>query len=80
MLDGAGEGPCKVLGSEWGFSLARPEDLVSRKILEIQVDADFGVAGRWIDTRPIPEDDGWFENVWKEYEQDRVIRREAEDE
>ena len=28
----------------------------------------------WEDVRPIPESDYWFENVWREYRNDEVIR------
>jgi succinate dehydrogenase/fumarate reductase flavoprotein subunit len=80
VLDSNGEAPCPELGACWRFSLAKPKDFVSSKILEVRMEEDFEPAHRWVDIRPVPEDHGWFENVWKDYEQNRVIRGEALDE
>ena len=32
------------------------------------------------DGRPVPEDEGWFETVWRDYVNDRVIRDAPEEE
>jgi succinate dehydrogenase/fumarate reductase flavoprotein subunit len=51
--------------------LADPDDFVSNKILELRVDGT--VRKQWVDIRPIPDDDGWFENVWKDYSRGDVF-------
>ncbi|MDR2232676.1 MAG: FAD-binding protein [Tannerella sp.] len=45
----------------------------SSKIQEIRYTPD-GCTIRWDDVRPIPRDDYWFENVWREYREDKIIR------
>jgi len=34
----------------------------------------FYVKKEWVDVRPIPQQDSWFENVWNEYMKDNIIR------
>jgi hypothetical protein len=29
-----------------------------------------------VDVRPIPSAEGWFENVWREFREDRIVREE----
>ncbi len=47
---------------------------VSRKILEICLDENMRVQKRWVDIRPIPSEESWFENVWSDFRNDRIIR------
>jgi len=74
VLDQNGEKPCPGLDPFWKFSLASPESFVNRKILEISLDENMGVHKRWVDIRPIPADDAWFENVWDDFRNDRIVR------
>lgn len=78
VLDSAGSPPCDRLGDRWRFSLADPDDIVSRKILEMSLDDDSGpgVLKRWVDIRPIPDEDGWFEEVWKNFAGERIYKEE----
>jgi succinate dehydrogenase/fumarate reductase flavoprotein subunit len=74
VMDGSGKKPCDQLGDEWKFSLNEKDDFVSQKILEIALDEKFQVKKKWIDVRPIPQEDTWFENVWNEFMRDDIVR------
>ena len=58
------------LGPEWRF-LA--EDVAFReKVLETCVDDEGGVVNVWVDRRPIPETDAWFETAWAAYRKGQI--------
>ena len=77
VLDPGGELPAPALGDSWRCAGPEPDGAANRKILEIRLDEAFQVHKRWVDVRPIPEDQGWFETVWDDYRHDRVIREES---
>jgi succinate dehydrogenase/fumarate reductase flavoprotein subunit len=55
------------------FKFSLDEGKFSGKIQDVQYTpqtCDFA----WEDVRPIPEDDDWFENVWRDYRENNVIR------
>jgi succinate dehydrogenase/fumarate reductase flavoprotein subunit len=55
----------------FGFS---PDDgKLLKKIQEVYFTSQ-GCDFVWEDVRPIPDNDDWFENVWREYREDKVIR------
>jgi len=74
VLDPAGRPPCPGLGGEWNFALAGPESFVNNKIMEIAFDEKGKSRTEWVDIRPIPPDETWFENVWDDFRNDRIIR------
>ena len=74
VLDTRGEPLGTKLDEEWRCRLAQPADFVSQKILEIRLAPDRQVQKRWVDIRPIPDVDGWFETVWNDYRHDRIVR------
>jgi succinate dehydrogenase/fumarate reductase flavoprotein subunit len=76
VSDPEGRLPAPGLGPRWSLSLAAPDDFVSRRILEIGLDGKGRVCKQWVDVRPIPEDTGWFENVWNDFLMDRIVRKE----
>ncbi|HNQ22861.1 MAG TPA: FAD-binding protein [Phycisphaerae bacterium] len=61
------------LDEEWRFLPAQPADFVSQRILEVQLTSERQVERRWVDVRPIPNVDGWFETVWNDYRNDRIV-------
>lgn len=77
VLDEDAEHVIVELERTWRFGLTGPEAFVSRKILEVWVNEAGGVEKRWVDVRPIPAVEGWFENVWRDYRHDRVVREES---
>ncbi|MCL1896586.1 MAG: FAD-binding protein [Clostridiales bacterium] len=45
----------------------------ARLALVTELNADGSVRCFWEDVRPIPEEDNWFENVWRDYRDGKVI-------
>ena len=74
VLDPDGEKPCPQLDEGWRFSLENPDSFVSRKILEIRLDEELRPIKQWVDIRPVPAGEGWFENVWDDFRTDKIIR------
>jgi hypothetical protein len=74
--DESGRLPCPGLAERWRFSLDSPDDFVSGKILEIGLDDSGRVRKEWVDVRPMPSAESWFENVWNDFLKDRIIREE----
>jgi hypothetical protein len=62
------------LDDGWRYAVNASGAFVDGKILEVRLSGDGGVSKAWTDPRPLPEDDGWFEVVWNDYLNDRVIR------
>jgi succinate dehydrogenase/fumarate reductase flavoprotein subunit len=53
------------------------EDKLKGKINEIRLLNDekgYRIGSRWVDVRKIPESDNWFENVWRDYREGRIIK------
>jgi succinate dehydrogenase/fumarate reductase flavoprotein subunit len=73
VLDAEGEKPCEKLEDEWRFGLNRNDAFVDRKILEISLDESLSVKKKWVDIRPIPREEQWFENLWEEYREEKVF-------
>ena len=73
VLDKAGAGPCPELGDEWRFALNPRPSFVDQKILEISLDKPGRAVKEWVDVRPIPREDSWFENVWQDFRRGRTV-------
>ncbi|HOF88856.1 MAG TPA: FAD-binding protein, partial [Armatimonadota bacterium] len=68
-----GQLPCAGLGDDFRFVLG--DDPLKEHICEVTFQpADASVTCAWVPRRPIPADDGWYENIWAEYREDRIIR------
>lgn len=76
VLDERGSEPCPGMGGEWRFALNPPDSVVDQKILEVSLAEGSRLAKKWVNTRPIPREESWFENIWKEFREDRIIRKE----
>ncbi|UCC41779.1 MAG: FAD-binding protein [Candidatus Aminicenantes bacterium] len=74
VLDSEGEKPCKELGEEWKFCLNERDAFVDKKILEVYLNEKLEVEKQWVDIRPIPQEETWFENVWSEYRKGNIIK------
>lgn len=79
VLDAEGNAPCPGMDDAWRFFLNSPNSFVDRKILEISLDDRGKVVKKWVDIRPIPREETWFENVWNDYREDRIILEEDEE-
>ena len=73
VLDPEGKKPCPQLGAEWTFSLNEDDAFVGQKILEIHLEERLKVKKQWVDIRPIPHEDTWFENVWNDYLKGKTV-------
>jgi len=74
--DPSGKTPHPLLGERWAFSLAEAGDFVDANILEIRLDGAGRTRKRWVPVRPIPAAEGWFETVWDDYRNDRIVVEE----
>jgi succinate dehydrogenase/fumarate reductase flavoprotein subunit len=74
--DPSGRPPHPKLGRRWAFSLAERGDFVAENVLEVGLDGAGRIRKRWVPVRPVPEPDGWFETVWDDYRNDRIVAEE----
>jgi hypothetical protein len=74
VLDAEGELPAPTLEEAWRFRGHRAGAPVDGQILESWVDGTGHVDHRWVPVRPIPDAEGWFEEVWRTYREGRVVR------
>ena len=74
IQDENGELPVDSLPEEFRYSLDSGE--LSGMVCEIELLCDDGKHGcrtEWKAVRPIPQEDNWFENLWNEYMDGKVI-------
>jgi succinate dehydrogenase/fumarate reductase flavoprotein subunit len=74
VLDPDGEKPCQGLKEGWRFRLNEEDSFVNKKILEIHLGEGLNVKKQWVDIRPIPREETWFENVWEEFRKDNIVK------
>ncbi|MDH7512431.1 MAG: FAD-binding protein [Clostridiales bacterium] len=80
ILEEKGRESCPGMGKEWRFSLNPPGSFVDRKILEISLGEKMRVIKKWVDVRPIPHKEGWFEQIWEDYRKGRAFEHPEENE
>ena len=73
VLDPKGTPSGAELGEEWHFRQTVADSEVARQILEVSFEAPDSVNTKWADVRPIPESDGWFEQVWADFRAGNVF-------
>ncbi len=56
--------------SEWSFQQEDSE--FRKKVLETVATADGSCENSWVDVRPIPDSELWFENAWADYRAGRI--------
>jgi succinate dehydrogenase/fumarate reductase flavoprotein subunit len=74
VLNPDGERPCMELGEEWKFLLNQEDSFVNKKILEISLVEEGTVQKKWVDIRPLPERESWFETIWNRYREDDIVK------
>jgi len=72
VMDANGQLPCAGLDDSFRFTLS--EDTLKEQICEVTYHPDTEVTCTWVNRRPVPADESWFENVWAAYREDKVIR------
>ena len=65
VLDPQGEMLSPHLDKAWRMKKENPEDRTRLMLCRMTGEAEAAV--EWEPCRPVPEEDGWFESVWKEY-------------
>jgi len=68
-----GEKPCKELDDKWRYVCDEKDSFTHSKILELSVNKKFKVKKKWVSIRPIPKNDFWFERVWKEFRDNKLV-------
>ncbi|MGD2122546.1 MAG: FAD-binding protein, partial [Gemmatimonadota bacterium] len=74
VLDNQGEVPSPALGDRWRFRRADLGGRTEQEILEVWLEGPAEVATCWVPVRPLPAGEGWFEEVWREFREGRVLR------
>ncbi len=70
VLDKNGVVPHDDLGDEWRFA---PEDPGFReKVLETVVGEEGEVENHWVDRRPLPHTEAWFETGWRAFREGEI--------
>jgi hypothetical protein len=72
VSDPNGISPSEKLGREWCFKPAKDE--LHKKICEVWFDEKMNIQTKWEEVRPIPVEEGWFENVWRDYREGKIIK------
>jgi hypothetical protein len=72
ILDPHGKQPSEKLGPEWRY---KPFDKsLMDKVCEVWLDENIKINVEWINVRPIPTQEAWFEKVWQEYRKGKIYR------
>jgi succinate dehydrogenase/fumarate reductase flavoprotein subunit len=72
--DESGEMLCPDLGDAWRSRPVQSRSRAHTCILEVALNPQRGFQSSWIPVRPIPTGSSWFENVWRAYRNDEIIR------
>lgn len=72
VIDQQGELPCAGLDDSFRFRLG--EDKLKEVICECRLLPAGTVDTKWVPRREVPQQQGWFENVWADYRADKIIR------
>jgi succinate dehydrogenase/fumarate reductase flavoprotein subunit len=70
VLDPAGERIHPLLEEKW--SLAAENTSFRSKLLETEINMDGAVVNEWVECRPIPETDSWFETTWADFRAGKI--------
>jgi succinate dehydrogenase/fumarate reductase flavoprotein subunit len=70
---GHSRGSFLVLDELGRWTLNPPGAFVDSHILEVSVGGDGPPRTAWVDVRPLPAEDGWFETAWKRYRDGTVF-------
>ena len=74
ILDDNGERPVKEMEDKWKYTLNVRDSFVNRKILEISLTENFKIIKNWLDIRPIPREELWFESVWEDFRNNNIVK------
>ncbi len=70
VLDGTGSPIHPMLDASWRM---QPETVSFReKVLETVASPDGQTTCRWVDRRPLPQAEAWFETAWAQFKEGRI--------
>ena len=72
-LNPEGQSCHESLGKEWNFQAENTD--FRDKVLETLLDSNGKVVNEWVTRRSLPECDGWFENVWAEFNKGEIYKK-----
>lgn len=70
VLDKDGLLPHKNLGQAWRF--AAEDSGFREKVLETVAKGDGKVENRWVNRRPVPRTEAWFETEWRAFREGEI--------
>jgi hypothetical protein len=71
-LDSSGAKIHDQLDERWRIAPDNGE--FHRKVLETEASLDGEVKSRWVDCRPIPESEAWFETDWASFRKGEIYK------
>lgn len=75
IADESGEIPNSKLSADFRFSLDNGD--LTKYVCEVELKKDgeeLECVAQWKPVRAIPQEDGWFENVWNAFLRDEIIK------
>jgi succinate dehydrogenase/fumarate reductase flavoprotein subunit len=72
VVDGRGVPVHQALGDEWRF--VQEDQAFRAKVLETEAEPTGEVRNRWVERRPLPQTDEWFETAWAAYREGQIYR------
>lgn len=72
VLDPKGEKAHPRLGPEWKFAVE--DTKFQTRILETRISDTSSVSNHWVERRPLPQSDAWFETTWAAFKKGDIYR------
>jgi succinate dehydrogenase/fumarate reductase flavoprotein subunit len=72
-LNYQGQSCHESLGEEWNFEAENTD--FRKKVLETFINSNGQVENKWVKCRELPHCDGWFENVWAEFNKKEIYKK-----
>jgi len=58
----------------WNLSKKNKASFAEMNILELFIDEKLRLHKSWVNPRPVPKKESWFEDIWKEFRENNVIK------
>jgi succinate dehydrogenase/fumarate reductase flavoprotein subunit len=71
VMDPKGSQVLKILGDKWRYK--ENNQSFDQKVQESTVTEKGTVTHKWVNVRPIPREEAWFENVWADFVKGKVF-------
>ena len=74
IIDKDGKGITGNADDDMKYKINNPDSFVNRFIQEICIDNKLSVTKKWVEPKPVPVEDQWFEAVWKKFRENKIIK------